>query len=185
MEAHIASSKVELLQGDITDQAVDAVVNAANAPLAGGGGVDGAIHDRGGGTIMDETKKKYPAGCATGDAVVTSAGRLQAKYVFHAVGPIYHDGQQGEAELLASAYRRCLELAVAHGCKSIAFPALSAGAYRYPVTEAAQVAIATVNEFLLQLAEPMTVRFVLFDSRTMRIFVNTLLGVVTAASREV
>ncbi|MFT7641559.1 MAG: O-acetyl-ADP-ribose deacetylase (regulator of RNase III) [Pirellulaceae bacterium] len=185
MEAHIAHSKIELVQGDITDQAVDVVVNAANHLLAGGGGVDGAIHDRGGPTILDETKKKYPNGCETGDVVVTSAGRLQAKYVFHAVGPIYRDGHKEEAVLLAAAYRRSLELAVELDCQSIAFPALSAGAYRYPLSEATEIALDTINEFLLKLDKPLTVRFVLFDSRTMRTFVNMLLRVVAPESRGV
>src|SRR6478736_8906100 len=114
----IGNSVIELVQGDITLQAVDAIVNAANSRLAGGGGVDGAIHRRGGPTIMQETDKRYPDGCPTGSAVITSAGDLAAKYVIHAVGPVWSGGQRGEAELLAAAFRRSLELAVEHGCTS-------------------------------------------------------------------
>ena len=132
MRVHINGQTLELHQGDITAEQVDAIVNAANSRLAGGGGVDGAIHRRGGPAIMAETDAKYPDGCPTGSAVLSTAGNLPAKYVIHAVGPVWSGGHRGEAELLAGAYRRAFELAVAAGCRSIALPALSTGAYRYP-----------------------------------------------------
>jgi O-acetyl-ADP-ribose deacetylase len=155
---------IELHQGDITEQRVDAIVNAANAQLAGGGGVDGAIHRRGGPSIMEETKRRYPGGCPTGSAVISSAGNLSAKYVIHAVGPVWRGGSQGEAEELAGAYRRSLELAVEHECRSLALPALSTGAYGYPIDLASRVALATVRDFLAQHNRPEVVRFVLFSA---------------------
>jgi len=173
-ELRIGSCKIELQQGDITDQVVDAIVNAANSRLAGGGGVDGAIHRRGGPAIMAETKAKYPQGCPTGSAVITGAGNLSAKYVIHAVGPVWRGGDQGEAELLASAYRSALRLAVEHHCQSVAFPALSAGAYGYPLDQAAAIALKTVADFLREHQAPPLVRFVLFDSRTFGVFAAKL-----------
>jgi len=164
MQVKINDRTIELHQGDITLEEVDAIVNAANSQLAGGGGVDGAIHRRGGPSIMAETDAKYPDGCATGSAVITAAGDLPAKYVLHAVGPVYSGGRRGEAELLAGAYRRCLELAVEHDCRSIALPALSTGAYRYPIDRAARIALATAIEFLKENGRPELVRFVLFDA---------------------
>src|SRR6266436_6759815 len=118
----IKTAMIEHAQGDITHQEVDATVNAANSRLAGGGGVDGAIHRRGGPSIMAETRQRYPQGCPTGDAVITGAGQLPARYVIHAVGPIWHGGQHREAEQLASAYQKSLAVAVAHQCHSVAFP---------------------------------------------------------------
>lgn len=177
MQVQIGSCALELVTGDITQQATDAMVNAANSRLAGGGGVDGAIHRRGGPSIMAETRQKYPQGCPTGDAVITSAGNLPARYVIHTVGPIWSGGQQGEASLLASAYRRSLEVAVAHDCHSVAFPSLSTGAYGYPVEQAAQTALHTVLAFLREHDQPKLVRFVLFDSATHETFavvLNTL-----------
>lgn len=170
MKVKIGKCIIELAQGDITDQTTDAVVNAANSRLAGGGGVDGAIHRRGGPQIMEETRKLYPDGCPTGSAVISSAGNLPARYVIHAVGPIYRDGRSREAELLASAYRRSLELAREHECRSVAFPALSAGAYGYPLPQAAAVAVETVGEFLRNHGAPELVRFVLFGETAYRAF---------------
>ena len=164
MFREIGGAKIELHQGDITLQEVDAIVNAANSRLAGGGGVDGAIHRRGGPAIMAETDANYPGGCPTGSAVISGAGKLRAKHVIHAVGPVWHDGNRGEAGLLAGAIRRSLELAVEAGCQSIAFPALSAGAYGYPMDQAARVAISTAVEFLKQHGKPRLIRFVLFDA---------------------
>jgi len=164
MQVEINHQTLELHQGDITLEKVDAIVNAANSRLAGGGGVDGAIHRRGGPTIMAETDAKFPHGCPTGSAVISGAGNLPAKYVIHAVGPVWSGGHRGEADLLAGAYRRCLELAVEHNCRSIAFPALSAGAYAYPIDQAARVALSTAVEFLKQHGRPELVRFVLFDA---------------------
>lgn len=173
-EFQVGSCRVELVQGDITEQVVDAIVNAANSRLAGGGGVDGAIHRRGGPSIMAETKAKYPQGCPTGSAVITGAGNLSAKYVIHAVGPIWQGGSAGEAELLASAYRSAVRLAVDHKCQSVAFPALSTGAYRYPLREAAQIALRTVADFLREHQSPSLVRFVLFDQATLEVFAEEL-----------
>ena len=141
---------LELVRGDITVQDVDAIVNAANSALAGGGGVDGAIHRGGGPTIMRETREKYPDGCPTGFAVASGAGDLKAKYVFHAVGPRWKDGRHNEPELLQSAYRRCMELAAEHDCRSIAFPSISTGVYGFPIEQAAPVALETIQTFLDQ-----------------------------------
>lgn len=162
----VGNSTLELVVGDIVEQDVDTIVNAANASLAGGGGVDGAIHRGGGPTIMDETRRRYPAGCPTGSAVLTGAGALPARWIVHAVGPRYRDGQHDEEELLRSAHRISLEQAITAGARSIAFPAISTGAYGYPVTEAASAAIDEVCRFLEgHDGEPLTVRFVLFDQR--------------------
>jgi O-acetyl-ADP-ribose deacetylase (regulator of RNase III) len=171
--AVINGRTLEFILGDITQQDVDAIVNAANSRLAGGGGVDGAIHRAGGPSIMAETRRRYPDGCATGSAVITAGGNLLAKYVIHAVGPVWSGGNRREAELLASAYRTSLELAAAHDCASIALPALSTGAYRYPVDSAAQIAVKTVSDFLAGLADeqPLSlVRFALFSSDVLRAF---------------
>ena len=164
MRIQIQGQTLELHQGDITDQEVDAIVNAANSRLAGGGGVDGAIHRRGGPEIMRDTNARYPQGCPTGSAVISTAGRLSAKHVIHAVGPVWSGGHRGEADLLAGAYRRSLELAVEHGCRSIALPALSTGAYGYPIDQAARIAVHTAIEFLRQHHQPELVCFVLFDA---------------------
>jgi O-acetyl-ADP-ribose deacetylase len=158
----VGQSVIELHQGDITDERVDAIVNAANEQLAGGGGVDGAIHRRGGPAIMQETSRLYRRGCPTGSAVISGAGDLAAKYVIHAVGPVWRGGSAGEAELLAGAYRRSLELAIDHQCASVAFPSLSTGAYGYPIDRASRVALAVVRDFLSGLPAPLLVRFVLF-----------------------
>ncbi len=165
---------IELVQGDITRQATEAIVNAANSHLAGGGGVDGAIHRTGGPSIMQETQAKYPKGCPTGSAVITGGGTLPAKHVIHAVGPVYRDGLHGEPDLLASAYRSCLEVAHANGCRSISFPSLSTGAYCYPIDEAATIALHTVAEFLKTKTEVELVRFVLFDKRAFDAFATAL-----------
>src|SRR6478609_5495085 len=127
MIVSIANHRLELHQGDVTEQSVDAIVNAANSHLAGGGGVDGAIHRRGGPEIIDETSRRYLDGCPTGSAVITGAGKLAAKYVIHAVGPRWSGGARGEPQLLKSAYHRALELADEHQCRSIALPSLSTG----------------------------------------------------------
>jgi len=164
MRLAIANRLIELHQGDITDEQVDAIVNAANAHLAGGGGVDGAIHRRGGPEIMAETARRYPQGCPTGSAVITGAGQLPAKYVIHAVGPRWRGGHRGEAEQLAGAYRRSLELALEHDCRSIALPALSAGAYGYPLDQACRVALDVTRHFLLENERPELARFVLFSA---------------------
>ena len=174
MRCRLVGGVLELVQGDITLQQVDAIVNAANRRLAGGGGVDGAIHRRGGPSIMEETSRRYPDGCPTGRAVITAAGALPNRFVIHAVGPVWNGGTKGEAGLLASAYRCCLEVAVAHECRSIAFPSLSTGAYRYPVIKAARTAISTVFGFLEERRTPELVRFVLFDKATYETYAGAL-----------
>ena len=173
-QVQVGACVLELVTGDITQQDTDAIVNAANRQLAGGGGVDGAIHRGGGPSIMAETREKYPQGCPTGDAVITGAGNLPATHVIHTVGPIWSGGEQGEAELLASAYQRSLAVAIEHNCKSVAFPALSTGVYRYPLDQAAHTALQTVMTFLRTHREPALVRFVLFDTPTQNVFESVL-----------
>ena len=167
--------RLELIRADITEQEVDAIVNAANSALAGGGGVDGAIHRRGGPSIMRETDEKYPDGCLTGSAVATGAGNLKAKFVFHAVGPRWNGGNRNEPELLQSAYRTCLELAVEHGCRSIAFPSISTGIYGFPIKQAAPLAIQTVTDFLSENSDKLEfVRFCLFSDADLEVYSETL-----------
>jgi O-acetyl-ADP-ribose deacetylase (regulator of RNase III) len=155
---------IELVLGDITRQPVEAIVNAANTTLRGGGGVDGAIHRAGGPTILEECRRL--GGCAPGDAKVTTAGNLPARFVIHAVGPVWHGGNEGEAYLLASCHRRAIELAAERGCRSIAFPAISTGAYGYPVERAAPVAIGATKEALAVHPSVELVRFVFRDDTT-------------------
>jgi O-acetyl-ADP-ribose deacetylase (regulator of RNase III) len=179
LAAPINGRTLELVLGDITQQRVDAIVNAANSRLAGGGGVDGAIHRAGGPSIMAETARRYPEGCPTGSAVITSAGNLPVLFVIHAVGPFYSGGTHGEATLLASAYLSSLELADQHDCQSIAMPALSTGAYRYPLEEAAEIALTTTAEFLRSLSpnwKLQLVRFVLFSSDVLSAFRTAMPG---------
>ena len=169
----INETKIELVRGDITHQATEAIVNAANSGLSGGGGVDGAIHRAGGPQIMTECRKI--GGCPTGEAVITSGGNLKAKFVIHAVGPIYRNGVSGEANLLANAYRNSLKRAVENNVHSIAFPSLSTGAYRFPVRDAARIAIGEIKRFLREEDhEIQLVRFVLFDERTLDAYENAL-----------
>ena len=165
---------LELVQGDITLQQVDAIVNAANSRLAGGGGVDGAIHRAGGPEIIAETHRRYTEGCPTGSAVISGAGKLPSRYVIHAVGPVYSGGDRGEAELLAGAYRRSIQLASDHQCQSIAFPSLSTGAYRYPVDQAARIALPVVIQHLATGNLPKLVRFVLFTETIYDTFTRVL-----------
>ena len=169
--------KMVLMDGDITCVPVDAMVNAANAALGGGGGVDGAIHRAGGGEIMRELDaiRARIGRCATGSAVATGAGRLPARYVFHAVGPVYRDGRHSEAELLASCYRTCLAMAEERGAVTISFPAISTGVYGYPLEEAARIALGAVKTHL-EIAETKVqqVVFVLFGAHAYRIYVDTL-----------
>lgn len=174
MLVQFGDCRVELVLGDITKQEVDAIVNAANELLAGGGGVDGAIHRAAGPILMDETRSLYPEGCTTGNAVATTAGRLKAKYVFHAVGPIWGGGNGGEPDLLASAYRTCLELAQSHDCSNIAFPAISTGVYGYPMDKAAETALDVVQKFIAEHHRPALVRFVLFGEGAYGAFARVL-----------
>lgn len=170
MEWNVAEGRMlRLMVGDITRAPSEAIVNAANSALAGGGGVDGAIHRAGGPAIMRELDgiRQQIGRCETGGAVATTAGNLPARWVFHAVGPVYRDGKQGEAELLASAYRTCLQLADERHVKIVTFPSISTGVYGYPLEEAAPIALGTVLEHLRRpettIAEA---TFVLFDQRT-------------------
>ena len=158
--------KLRLVVGDITKIRVDAIVNAANSGLRGGGGVDGAIHRAGGSAIMRELDeiRASSGGCPTGSAVVTTAGALPAQHVIHAVGPIYQDGGHGEPTQLASCYHKCLELAEERGARTVSFPAISTGAYGYPTNEAAEVALDSVAQYLMQTESGVReVLFVLFD----------------------
>jgi O-acetyl-ADP-ribose deacetylase len=159
---------IELVLGDITQQEVDAIVNAANPSLLGGGGVDGAIHRAGGPAILEECGTL--GGCAPGDAKATGAGRLPARYVIHAVGPIWRGGADGEAELLASCHRRAVELADELRCTSLAFPAISTGAYGYPVSLAAPVAVEAARQALDEHPAVALVRFVFRDERTLAVY---------------
>jgi len=167
-----AYQRIRLVRGDITECEADAIVNAANSTLLGGGGVDGAIHRAGGPLILEECRAI--GGCETGDAVITSGGRLAARHVIHTVGPIYRGGDRGEAELLASAYRRSLEVAVEHGLESIAFPSISTGAYGYPIEEAAEIALKTVAGFLDEEERIKNVSFVLFSDADLGVYASEL-----------
>lgn len=162
MKVQSGHGTIEVVQGDITKEHVDAIVNAANSGLRGGGGVDGAIHRAGGPAIMAACRKL--GGCDTGDAKVTTGGNLPAKFVIHAVGPVYRDGKHGEPALLASCYRRSLEVATENGARSVAFPAISCGVYSYPIPDAAKIAVDTVREFLRNHDSIDVVRFVLFTN---------------------
>jgi O-acetyl-ADP-ribose deacetylase (regulator of RNase III) len=176
--ANAQGRSIRLVEGDITRVPVDAIANAANASLAGGGGVDGAIHRAGGPSIMREldTIRAKSGGCPTGSAVATSAGNLPARWVLHAVGPVYRDGTRGEAELLASAYRTCLELASERGARSISFPAISTGIYGYPIEEAARIAIDTACAYLDGPGSVEEVVFVLFGKSAYDVFSRVLRG---------
>jgi len=177
MEAEVNKTKVSMIQGDITKQATDAIVNAANSSLMGGGGVDGAIHRAGGPAILEECKEIVgrQGRLPTGRAVITTGGNLKARYVIHTVGPIWHGGSGDEAELLRSAYRECLKLASENKLISISFPSISTGAYGYPVDEAAKIAVTTVVSFLKEQATSLKeVVLVLFDSRTCQSYCSAL-----------
>lgn len=167
---------VELTLGDITDIEADAIVNAANSTLMGGLGVDGAIHSKGGHKILEECKKiratTWPDGLPTGYAVITSGGNLKAKHVIHTVGPVWHGGLQGEADLLRQAYRNSLKLAVSTGLKTIAFPSISTGAYGYPTREACKVAFKTIKGFLENEDKLEKVSMILFSERDFNIYLK-------------
>jgi O-acetyl-ADP-ribose deacetylase (regulator of RNase III) len=172
MKVTVGRSVLELVEGDITLQQVDAIVNAANTTLLGGGGVDGAIHRAGGPSILQECR--VIGGCATGNAVITGGGNLPARYVIHTVGPVWHGGSHREPSLLASAYAKSLALAAARTLTSIAFPSISTGAYGYPLDQAADIALATVLEHLRGSTTLSTVRFVLFNRMTLEAYTHAL-----------
>ena len=172
MKVTVHQSILEIVQGDITQQEITAIANAANSALAGGGGVDGAIHRAGGPTLMSELKAKY-RGCPTGSAVITGAGNLKAKYVIHAVGPRY-SGSPKDGDLLSSAYRKSLELCTENRIDSVAFPSISTGIYGYPIEEASQIALKMVLNYLKEHPEVKRVRFVLFDSKTFDVYKDSL-----------
>lgn len=175
-EVSIGQTRLVIVQGDITRQTTDAIVNAANSSLMGGGGVDGAIHRAGGPAILEECKQivDRQGRLPTGKAVITTGGNLKARYVIHTVGPVWRGGGRGEAELLASAYRESLEVATEKDLSSISFPSISTGAYGYPVAEAAKVALATVVTFLQQGTSLREVVFVLFDANAYSAYCNIL-----------
>lgn len=177
-ELKIGKATVRLVKGDITEIETDAIVNAANSSLMGGGGVDGAIHRRGGPKILEECKRiratEWPEGLPTGKAVITGAGNLKAKHVIHTVGPIWHGGNRGEPELLAQAYQNSLRLAVAKGLKTVAFPSISTGAYGYPIEQASRVALKAVKDFLEKEDTLDEVVFVLFSDHALKIYLETV-----------
>lgn len=164
--------RIELVRGDITRLDIEAIVNAANTSLLGGGGVDGAIHRAAGPELLAECRTLN--GCATGSAKITRGYRLAARYVIHAVGPVYRDGESGEPERLAGCYRTAFRLAVENGCTSIAFPAISCGVYGYPMIDAARIAVAEVARFLEGNDRIRRVVFVLFDDRGLAIYQQVL-----------
>lgn len=172
METKINKSILALVEGDITKESTDVIVNAANSRLIGGGGVDGAIHQAGGPSIMKQCREI--GGCPTGYAVITTGGNLKAKYVIHTVGPIYYGGNKGEAALLKSAHIESLKLASKRKMKSISFPAISTGIYGYPVHEAAHIALKTTIDYLKEHNDIELVRFVLYDYKTYDIFTEEL-----------
>ncbi len=175
MEITVGKAKLTLVRGDITQADTETIVNAANSSLMGGGGVDGAIHRAGGAKILEECKI-IVAGqgrCSTGEAVITSGGNLKAKYVIHTVGPIWSGGKRNERELLGNAYRNSLRLAKENDIQSVSFPSISTGAYRFPINEAARIALTTVQDFLKEY-EMSEVRFVLFSEGDLKVYEGAL-----------
>ncbi len=178
MSHTIGNTTLSLVQGDITLQETDAIVNAANSSLLGGGGVDGAIHRAGGPKILEECKaiRARQGGCSPGEAVITSGGRLKARCVIHTVGPVWYGGSRGEQEILASAYRNSLDLALQNGVKTIAFPSISTGAYGFPVEKASRTAFQTVSEWVREHPDALReVRFVVFGERDRKVYEETMI----------
>jgi O-acetyl-ADP-ribose deacetylase (regulator of RNase III) len=178
MEFQVGKAILQLIKGDITDVKADAIVNAANSTLLGGGGVDGAIHRKGGPKILEECRSirdtQWPDGLPTGKAVITSGGNLKAKHVIHTVGPVWLGGFHVEAELLKQAYRNSLKLAVANGLKTIAFPSISTGAYGYPIEEASRIAVGTVKNFLEKEDNLEKAIFVLFSEQAFEVYLKAV-----------
>jgi len=176
MDFQVGNATLQLIRGDITDVEANAIVNAANSTLLGGGGVDGAIHRKGGPKILEECRliraTQWPDGLPTGKAVITSGGNLKAKHVIHTVGPVWLGGFHIESELLKQAYRNSLKLAVANGLKTVAFPSISTGAYGYPIEEASRVAVETVKKFLEKEDKLERVIFVLFSERDYQVYLK-------------
>ena len=164
--------RIQVIQGDITRQEADAIVNAANTSLLGGGGVDGAIHRAAGPELLAECRTLH--GCATGKAKITGGYRLPAKHVIHTPGPVWHGGCHGEDELLASCYRSCLELASENACETVDFPSISTGVYHFPLERASRIAIATIAAYLARHPEIKRVRMVCFDERTRQCYQRAL-----------
>jgi len=178
MSATWGRTKIRLLQGDITDQDADAVVNAANSSLMGGGGVDGAIHRRGGPAILEECKRirqeDWPNGLPAGKAVITTGGSLKARHVIHTVGPVWSGGRSGEAEALGECYSNSLRIAAQEGLRSVAFPSISTGAYGYPVREASVVALKAVKSYVESEGAPAEVTFVLYGENDFKTYAEAL-----------
>ena len=178
MEFQVGNAILEIIKGDITEIEADAIVNAANSTLLGGGGVDGAIHRRGGPKILEECKRlratEWPDGLPTGCAAITSGGNLKAKHVIHTVGPIWRGGFHEEAKLLKQAYRSSLKLAITYGLKTVAFPSISTGAYGYPVEEASRVAVGAVKDFLEKEDKLERVSFVLFSESNFEVYLKAV-----------
>ena len=178
MEFQVGNAILEIVKGDLTEIEADAIVNAANSTLLGGGGVDGAIHRKGGPKILEECKHlratEWPDGLLTGCATITSGGNLKAKHVIHTVGPIWRGGFYEEAKLLKQAYRSSLKLAVTYGLKTVAFPSISTGAYGYPVEEASRVAVGAVKDFLEKEDKLERVSFVLFSESNFEVYLKAV-----------
>jgi len=174
VERSVGQARISLVQGDLTDQDVDAIINAANSSLMGGGGVDGAIHRKGGPRILQECKKvraeEWPDGLPAGKAVITTGGNLKARYVIHTVGPVWRGGKSGEPGLLEDAYRNSMELAARKGLKRIAFPSISTGAFGYPIDQAARIAISTIKDFLEKKDDLAEVNLILFSSSDLQVY---------------
>ncbi|MCW4031199.1 MAG: O-acetyl-ADP-ribose deacetylase [Candidatus Bathyarchaeota archaeon] len=175
-EFQVGKAIVRLIRGDLTEMKTDAIVNAANSSLMGGGGVDGAIHQKGGPQILEECKKirleEWPQGLPTGKAVITGAGNLKARHVIHTVGPVWRGGKQGEPLLLTQAYQNSLSLALMNGLRTVAFPSISTGAYGYPIEDSCQVALDAVKEFLQKENKFDEVIFVLFSEIAYKVYVD-------------
>ncbi|VVB52030.1 [Protein ADP-ribosylglutamate] hydrolase [uncultured archaeon] len=180
MQTNIGNTRLILICGDITEQETGAIVNAANPGLMGGGGVDGAIHRKGGPDILKECKiirKSYPDGLPAGQAVITTGGELKAKKVIHTVGPVWHGGNNKEPQLLADAYKNSLKIAIENGIKTISFPSISTGAYGYPVEKASVVAVNAVIGFLEEFSCIKEVRFILHSAHDLTVYEQALTGI--------